>query len=39
MTKVQLLSYAKGSGISGVSAAMTKAEIVAAIKAGGRRNE
>lgn len=32
MTKAQLLEYAKENGISGVSAAMNKADILAAVK-------
>jgi len=33
MTKTQLLEYAAENGISGVSSAMLKADILAAIKA------
>ena len=32
MTKAQLLEYAKENGIAGVSAAMNKADILAAVK-------
>jgi hypothetical protein len=32
MTKAQLLEYAKEHGIAGVSAAMSKADILAAVK-------
>lgn len=32
MTKAQLLDYAKEHGISGVSAAMTKAEVLEIVK-------
>ena len=32
MTKAQLLEYAKENGISGVSAAMNKADILAVVK-------
>ncbi len=32
MTKAQLLDYAKEHGIAGVSAAMNKADILAAVK-------
>ena len=32
MTKAQLLDYAKENGISGVSAAMSKADILTAVK-------
>lgn len=32
MTKAQLLDYAKENGIAGVSAAMNKADILAAVK-------
>jgi hypothetical protein len=32
MTKAQLLEYAKENGISGVSAAMNKADILTAVK-------
>nr|DAG52055.1 MAG TPA: HeH/LEM domain [Caudoviricetes sp.] len=32
MTKAQLLDYAKENGIAGISAAMSKADILAAIK-------
>nr|DAQ11726.1 MAG TPA: dimeris T4 recombination endonuclease VII [Caudoviricetes sp.] len=32
MTKAQLLEYAKENGISGVSAAMTKAEVLEIVK-------
>lgn len=32
MTKAQLLAYAQENGIAGVSGAMTKANILAAIK-------
>ena len=32
MTKAQLLEYAQGNGIEGVSSSMLKADILAAIK-------
>lgn len=32
MTKAQLLEYAKENGIAGVSAAMSKADILATVK-------
>lgn len=34
MTKAQLLSYAKESGVSGVSSRMTKAQIIETIEGG-----
>ena len=32
MTKTQLLSYAEGNGVDGVSGSMTKAQIIAQIE-------